>query len=41
MPKRMTAQDFVAKTAAKAKPDSVEIACHSAAKGIILQASPL
>jgi hypothetical protein len=36
----MTAQDFVAKTAAKAKPDSTKIARHSAIKGIILQASP-
>jgi hypothetical protein len=36
----MTAQDFVAKTTAKAKPDSAEIICYSAVYGIILQAIP-
>jgi len=36
----MTAQDFVAKTPAKAKTDSAEAARRPAFKGIILQASP-
>jgi hypothetical protein len=36
----MTAQDFVAKMPAKAKPDSAKTAAIRQLKGIILQASP-